>query len=76
MHFFEKSKNTCSLILCVEQESKGKSMKKFMQAAHCTEIFTVCSVERNPEVFFDASVKKKLLCTDTNYRKITFEISF
>jgi hypothetical protein len=29
---------------------------------NCTEIFTVCSVERNPEVFFGASVKKKLLC--------------
>jgi hypothetical protein len=26
-------------------------------------MFRVCSVERNPEVFFGASVKKKLLCT-------------
>jgi hypothetical protein len=29
LHFFEKSNNTCSLILCVQQESEGKSMKKF-----------------------------------------------
>jgi hypothetical protein len=27
--FFEKSKNTCSLILCVQQEYEGKSMEKF-----------------------------------------------
>jgi hypothetical protein len=28
LHFFEKFKNTCSLILCVQQESEGKTMKK------------------------------------------------
>jgi hypothetical protein len=34
---------------------------ELQKSQNCTEIFTVCSVERNPEVFFGASVKKNLM---------------
>jgi hypothetical protein len=40
----------------------AKLHTELQKSQNCTEIFTVCSVVRNPEVFFGASVKKKLLC--------------
>jgi hypothetical protein len=39
MHIFEKSKNTFSLILCVQQESKGKSIKNVHASSSFQDFF-------------------------------------
>jgi hypothetical protein len=50
------------LIRKIANSFRKLGLPNFRKSQNCTEIFTVCSVERNPEVFFGASVKRKLLC--------------
>jgi hypothetical protein len=39
----------------------GLRITELQKSQNCTEIFTVCSVEQNPEVFFVASLHSKHL---------------